>query len=229
MLTELLLAILISALLAANTVVQTNQTTNETAAIAVGAYLTSVAGAVARFAQANGGAAPGGLNVLSTPGGLGLGSNIPAGNGTPVIGVRDIVTGSAAGTISSTVAYACTPQPMSIRQVNTDAKGRDSLVNLAILSMAGGGARSYSANPNVIFGAFGRLDLGTTVVGGNGILCAWKNVYNADLMKPVKTDGSANSLACGALNTYQIVFSSTARIPVYCNGFNQWKGLNEPP
>ncbi|MEY2659725.1 MAG: hypothetical protein RLZZ123_897 [Pseudomonadota bacterium] len=222
-LTELLLAILVSALLAVNTVVQTNQTTNETAAIAVGIYLTSVAAAAARYAQANGGAAPTAMSDLSTPGGLGLGSTIPAGNGAPVFGVTNIATGGV--NFTSTIAYACTPKPMNIRQVNADDKGRDSLVNAAIIGMSGGGARTYTSNPTVVYGAFGRFDLGASVTGGNGILCAWKNVYSTDLLKSVNT----STATCNTLNQFQIVFSTTNNKPAYCNGTGIWRDLNASP
>lgn len=220
LLTELLLAILISALLAVNTVVQTNQTTNETAAIAVGAYLSSVAAAVARYAQANGGVAPTQLSDLSTAGGLGLGSVIPAGNGDPIFGVANLITAST--TFSSSIAYACTGAPMSIRQVKTDDQGRDSLVNAAIISMGGSGARTYSANPTALYGAFGKLDLsGKVKTPGNGILCAWKNIYTNDVLREMTT----NPTNCTTSNKYQVVFSTSQGKPVYCDGNGNWKGF----
>ena len=52
--------------------VQTNQQTNETAAIAVGAYLNTLAGSVARYYQTNGGVEANKINQLTTVGGLGL-------------------------------------------------------------------------------------------------------------------------------------------------------------
>lgn len=230
LLTELLLAILISALLAANTVVQTNQTTNETAAIAVGAYLMSVAGAVARFAQANSGAAPTAMSQLSTPGGLGLSSNIPAGNGSPIFGVANIIS-APGSSFTSTIAYACTPRPLSIRQVNTDASGRDSLVNAAIISMGGGGARTYSANTSTAFGAFGSIDLTSAInrtastTYGNGMLCAWKNIYNSDVLRP----SDPATTGCSSTNEYQMIFDNvTLNKPLYCNGA-RWRGFDGIP
>ena len=192
LLTELLLAILISALLAVNTVVQTNQQTNETAAIAVGAYLNTLAGSVARYYQTHGGVEPIDIGQLTTVGGLGLSRIVPANNGSPIFGV------TVSGT--TTIAYACTSQPLSVRSINSDTSGRDALVNTALLNMAGSGARSYSSNPTV-YGAFGSIDVSTahtsgpTFAAGNGILCAWKNANLNFTDSALKTLDTTNSSA----------------------------------
>ena len=213
LLTELLLAILISALLAVNTVVQTNQQTNETAAIAVGAYLNTLAGSVARYYQTNGGVEATNINQLTTVGGLGLSVVVPANNGNPIFGV------AVSGT--TTIAYACTARPLSVRSINSDTSGRDALVNTALLNMAGSGARSYSSNPSTVYGAFGSIDVstahesGTTFTAGNGILCAWKNAnlnFTDSALKPVNT----STVTCNSSNQYQLVYSTNSSALAYC-------------
>ena len=230
LLTELLLAILISALLAVNTVVQTNQQTNETAAIAVGAYLNTLAGSVARYYQTNGGVEANKINQLTTVGGLGLSSIVPANNGNPIFGV------AVSGT--TTIAYACTARPLSVRSINSDTSGRDALVNTALLNMAGSGARSYSSNPTV-YGAFGSIDVSTahtsgpTFTAGNGILCAWKNAnlnFTDTALKPVNT----STVTCNSSNQYQLVYSTNSSALAYCApsspgpGF-AWQNLKNSP
>ncbi|MDI9331230.1 MAG: hypothetical protein QM527_07970 [Alphaproteobacteria bacterium] len=225
LLTELLLAILISTLLAVNTVVQTNQQTNDNIAIAVGAYLNTVVGSVARFYVSNGGIQATTFSQLTSASGLGLSPNIPAGNGAPIFGVAASLPSSAV------VAFVCTAKPLTVRSINSDGSGRDALVNTALLNMNGSGARTYSSDTQRMYGPFGWIDLksitsypsGVAFNPGNGILCAWKNISNENnTLKSIDT----NISGCAAANRYQIVFSTSKKMLVYCDGYD-WLGMSD--